>query len=370
MIYLDNAATTLKKPRAVVSECKRCLKRYCANSGRSGHRLAMYAGEKIFECRQNLAQLFNAEDPSRIIFAANATTALNIAIKGVLTPESHVIISGMEHNSVLRPVVGAGVEYSVAKPDETGLVTPEAIESLIQENTSLIAVTHASNIVGTINPIFEIGRLAQKHGIVFLVDSAQTAGIETIDVRDCNISMLAFSGHKMLYGPTGTGGLYIAPGLTLKPFIEGGTGSLSESPHQPDFLPDRFESGTLNTLGITGLNEGVKFVNKMTVGELKKYENNLIERLIDGLSDINGIKIYGNENRVGVVGFSFKDKDSVEVANILDKKYKIACRGGLHCSPLAHQSMGTDAKGLVRLSVSYFTSEGDIDKAVQALAQI
>ena len=370
MIYLDNAATTLIKPRPVRKECLNCLKHYCANSGRSGHKASMKAGEKIFECRQNLAGLFNIDNPSRIVFTQNATMALNIAIKGIISPDSHFIISGMEHNSVLRPVASSGVQYSVAKPDETGLVSPAAVESLIKENTTLIAVTHASNIVGTINPICEIGRIAKKYNIAFLVDAAQTAGIVPIDVGECNISLLAFSGHKMLYGPTGTGGLYISPDINLKPLIEGGTGSVSESMYQPDFLPDRFESGTLNTLGIAGLNEGVKFVTDRTVDELQNYEKSLVTRLLDGLSGIRGIKVYGNDNRVGVVGFTLADRDSVEVANILDARYNIACRGGLHCAPIAHNSIGTASKGLVRFSVSCFTTKKDIDKAIHALNNI
>lgn len=370
MIYLDNAATTLRKPYAVRRECAKCLKYFCANSGRGGHSSAMLASERIYECRENLANLFCVSNPEQIIFTANATAALNIAIKGILTAESHVIITGMEHNSVLRPVIGTGAEYSIAMPDLTGLVAPQSIEDLIQNNTKLIIVNHASNITGTINPIYEIGMVAKKHGIPFLVDAAQTAGVIPINAVENNISMLAFAGHKMLYGPTGTGGLYISPEISLKPLIEGGTGSNSESGIQPDFMPDRFESGTLNTLGITGLNEGVKFVAKHTPNEIHKAEMKLVTRLIDGLSDIKGIKIYGNENRVGVVGFAAEGKDSVEIANRLDNEHDIACRGGFHCAALAHKSIGTEHSGLVRFSVSYFTCECEIDKAVTALKQV
>ncbi|OQB14061.1 MAG: putative cysteine desulfurase [Firmicutes bacterium ADurb.Bin193] len=370
MIYLDNAATTLYKPHSVRRACNACLKKFCANSGRGGHKAALMASERIYACRESLAELFGISDPARIVFTPNATAALNIAIKGILTPDSHTVITGMEHNSVVRPVVGSGAYYSVALPDETGLVSAKSIENLITDNTKLIIAIHASNITGTINPIYEIGEVAKKYGIPFLVDAAQSAGVAPIDAERNNISMLAFPGHKMLYGPTGTGGLYISPGLELKPFIEGGTGSLSESDTQPDFLPDRFESGTLNTLGITGLYEGVKFVLKHTPSALYAHEARLAKMLVSGLSSINGVRIYGNNNRVGVVGFRLEGKDSVDVANTLDSRFDIACRGGLHCAFLAHKSMGTSEGGLVRMSVSYFTTENEIDRAVEAVKKI
>ena len=372
MIYLDNAATTLRKPRAVRRECARCLKHYCANSGRGGHQKAFVASEKILECRESLAQLFNIKSPEQIIFTHNTTHALNIAIRGILKPGLHAVITGMEHNSVLRPVAASGADFSVAMPDELGTVSAESVEEMIRENTALIVVTHASNITGTINPIYEIGTVAKRHGIPFLVDAAQTAGVLPIDCEEDNISLLAFAGHKMLYGPTGTGGLYVSPSAeeSIAPFVTGGTGSLSESELQPDFLPDKFESGTMNILGIAGLNEGVKFVSRLTPSQIANDERRLTGQLIDGLLGIRGLHIHGGKNRVGVVGFSMEGTDSVYLANALDEKYGIACRGGLHCAALAHKSMGTLKHGITRLSVSHFTTENEIDKAVEAVKEI
>ncbi len=370
MIYLDNAATTLKKPWAVRRECARCLKSFCANGGRGGHKVAMLASRKIYECRESLATLFHIDDPTRIIFTQNATASLNVAIKGIITPDSHIIITGMEHNSVLRPIAASGASYSIASPDKYGFVSAKSIESEIRDNTKLIVATHASNIVGTINPIYEIGLLAKNKKIPFLVDAAQTAGVIPINVDENNISMLAFTGHKALYGPTGTGGLYISPNVTLSTLIEGGTGSVSESFSQPDFLPDRFESGTLNTLGIVGLLEGVNFVLKNTETEIHRQELILANRLIEGLSEIKGVKVYGGENRVGVIGFSIEGLSSTEAANRLDSEYNIACRGGMHCAYLAHKSIGTEENGLVRFSLSFFSTEKEIEKAIKAVSHL
>ncbi|MDR0405571.1 MAG: aminotransferase class V-fold PLP-dependent enzyme [Clostridiales bacterium] len=370
MIYLDNAATTLKKPYAVRRECARCLRRFCANSGRGGHKSAMLAAERIYACRENLAALFHATDPSRVIFTANATAALNIAVKGILTPGAHAVISGMEHNSVLRPVVGASAAYTVAPADETGLVTAASVENALRGDTALIAVTHASNVTGTVNPIFEIGQIAAKYQIPFLVDAAQSAGVLPIDVQTDNISLLAFPGHKALYGPTGTGGLYISPAVSLRTLTEGGTGSASESDSQPEFLPDRFESGTLNTVGIVGLNEGVKFVMDRTVNAIRAEEVRLADKLAEGIARVPGVTLYGGKDRVGIVTFTLAGRDSVDIANTLDGAYRIASRSGLHCAPLAHKSIGTFPNGAVRLSVGCFTTENEVDRAAEAVKRI
>ena len=370
MIYLDNAATTLKKPYAVRREMAECMKHFCANSGRGGHRLSILAGERVYDCREKLAKLFNVSDPANIVFTANTTMALNFAIKGILKNVNHVVISGMEHNSVLRPIIHSGVSYSIAKPNSKGFVTAKSVEDAIDCDTGLIVVTHASNIVGTINPISEIGEVAKKHNIPFLVDAAQTAGVIPIDVEWDKISMLAFAGHKMLYGPTGTGGLYVSPNIKLNTIIEGGTGSLSESYIQPDFMPDHLESGTLNTVGIVGLLEGVKFVLNNTPEAIHQKEMHLTKKLISELKNIKGVNVYGADERVGVVGFSVDGIDSVTVCTKLDEDYNIASRGGMHCAAIAHQSMGTAKMGLARLSVSYFTKMNEIDKAINAVNKI
>ncbi len=367
MIYLDNAATTLIKPNSVINEVGKWIKLYSANPGRGGHKLSINAGNKVYECREVLAKLFNVDKPENIIFTPNTTFALNLAIKGYVKPGQHIVISGMEHNSVYRPVIDTNAQYTIAQPNEEGLVTVESIKKAVKPNTSLIVVTHASNIVGTINPIREIGEFAKSKNICFLVDSAQSAGVLDIDVTRDNISMLAFAGHKSLLGPTGTGGLYINPKYNLKPLISGGTGSVSESPYQPDFLPDRFESGTLNVVGIAGLCEGVKYILKNTANAIYNYEAQLTNRLISQLKNMKNIKVYGNDNRVGVVGFSVENKDSISFCNALDS-YGIASRGGLHCSPLAHKSLGTN--GLVRLSVSCFNTKKEIDTAIDIINKI
>ena len=370
MIYLDNAASTHKKPQSVVKAMNSYMQKYASNSGRSGHKLSLYSGEKIYECRELIARLFNIDNPALIAFTPNTTAALNLAIHGYITPKDHVVIGGMEHNSVVRPVVASGAAYSVARADNTGLVTAESVRAEIKYNTKLIIINHASNIVGTINPINEIGRLAAEKNIPLLVDAAQTAGVVNIDVVKDNVAMLAFAGHKMLYGPTGTGGLYVREDIKLKPLLQGGTGTLSESIYQPDFMPDCLESGTPNIVGIIGLSEGVRYVLNNGTDTLFNYEHTLSQYLKTELSKLNNVNVYGNKNSVGVVGFNINGMDSVSVSNLLDSRYNIASRGGLHCAILAHQSMGTEKTGLVRLSVSSFTTEAEVRKAVTAIKEI
>lgn len=368
MIYLDNAATTLYKPKSVINAVSEWMTK-SANPGRGGHGAALSASEKVYECRELAAKLFNIEKPENIVFTCNTTMALNIAINGLLTKSSHVVISGTEHNSVYRPITNIGCRFSVAKADSDGFVSAKSVKSAVRPDTSLIVVTHASNVVGTINPITEIGKLAKSLNIPFLVDAAQTAGVLDIDVGRDNISMLAFAGHKMLFGPTGTGGLYLSPEITLKPIIFGGTGSVSESAYQPDFMPDRFESGTLNTVGIAGLSEGIKFVIKNSVDEIHRYENELIKKLTENLKSINGVKLFGGTDKVGITAFSLSGLDSVNVCNMLNES-GIAARGGLHCALLAHRSLGTENGGLARLSVSCFNTIADINEASNAVWKI
>jgi len=369
VIYLDNAATTYNKPKGVWQ----AMARGYANPGRGGSKASLEASSIVYDCRERLASLFGIEKPQRIIFASNTTDALNLAIKGLVTKSDHVIMSGMEHNSVVRPVIATGAQYSVVKPDVFGRVTPQGYERLIKSNTKLIIATHASNITGTINPIREIGQLAHSRGIPFLVDGAQTAGAVPINVNDDNIDLLAFPGHKLLFGPQGTGGLYIKEGIDLMPLKQGGTGSLSESLVQPDFLPDRYESGTLNTNGIAGLLKGVEHIQQTGIDNIRKREIQLTGRLLNGLSQIKNITLYGPPvpaMRTGNVNFNIKGKDSVTIATELDKKYGIVCRGGMHCSALGHSSMGTLATGMVRMSVCHFTTEKEIDRAIAAVKSL
>ncbi|MEE1042463.1 MAG: aminotransferase class V-fold PLP-dependent enzyme [Clostridia bacterium] len=368
MIYLDNAATTLIKPYSVIEACNLWLNKFSANPGRGGHKLSLNAGNKVYECRELIAKLFNIDKPENIVFTLNTTMALNIAINGFVKPGIHIVISGMEHNSVFRPVSNCGCSFSIAEPDPTGFVSVESIKKVIRPNTSMIIITHASNVVGTVNPITEIGAFAKSKGITFLVDAAQSAGVLDIDVKRDNIDMLAFAGHKSLLGPTGTGGLYISPDINLTPSFYGGTGSVSESSEQPDFLPDRFESGTLNIVGIAGLTEGVRYILKNTPKTIREYEQRLTEKLLEGLYNMDNITLYGGTNRVGIVSFSANNMDSVSFCNMLDYK-NIAARGGLHCSPLAHKYLNT-TDGLVRLSVSCFNTYSDINAAIDAVYKI
>lgn len=367
MIYLDNAATTFPKPPEVVKAVNEILTNYGGNPGRGGHYLSRICGEKIFECRENMAKLIKADNPENIIFTKNATEAINLGIKGLLSRGDEIIISSMEHNSVLRSAVNMeknGVTVKIAKADLDGYVSLREIESLITKKTKMICVIHASNIVGTVNPISEISTLAHKHNIITLIDCAQTGGVLPIDAS--NFDMLAFAGHKGLYGPFGTGILYIRNGLNIETLIEGGTGSLSESALMPLSLPDRFEAGTVNACGIAGLNEGIKFVLKEGVYE---KERELTDRLKELLYDIKGVHVLGKSD-VGVIGILLDNKDCVEVARILDEEYNIATRAGLHCAPMAHRTIGTISKGLLRLSVGFFNTKKEMDKAALAIEKI
>ena len=365
MIYLDNAATTLIKPQSVIEEMNDCMKNYCANSGRGGHKLTLKAGEKVYKCRENIAKLFNIKNPSDIAFTNNTTMAINMGIKGVMHEYGDIVIGGMEHNSVLRPAFATG-KCRIAKADEYGVVTADAVKNAITSDTKLIVINHASNITGAVSPIREIGKIAKENNIPFMVDCAQSAGTINIDVNRDNISLLAFAGHKSLYGPTGTGGLYVSDKIKIKPIIQGGTGTMSESYVQPDFMPDMLESGTLNTVGIVGLSKGVEFVMDYTTAEIHKYEQDLIKELKDAFCDMKNVKCYGGDG-TGILSFTVKNKDSVEVAEELDRDFDIAVRGGLHCAVLAHKSIKTKDTGLARISVSVFNTGNDIKKAIDAV---
>lgn len=376
MVYLDNAATSWPKPDSVYLETVKCIKEYGANPGRSGHKMAMQASEKIFECRQNLATLFGIADPLRIVFTVNATEAINLAIKGLLVTGDHVIITSMEHNAVVRPLKkmeAAGVELSIVKADYNGVVDNTDIIKKIKMNTKLLIITHGSNVTGTVNDLAILGRLAKEHNIYFMVDAAQTAGSYPINVGLMNIDLLAFPGHKGLLGPQGTGGLYIRPGIVLDTLKEGGTGSISESLEQPEFLPDRYESGTLNTPGIAGLNEGVKYILKTGIDKIQNHEKQLARYMLEGLSEIKKVKVYGSTNpnqRTGVISITIDGKDSNEVCRELDEEYDIAARGGLHCACLAHKTIGTQNSGTIRFSIGLFNNTRDIDQALRAINNI
>lgn len=375
MIYLDNAATTFPKPSRVYEEVLNCMKNYCANPGRASHDMAIKSALKILECRNLLSELFNIKNPLNIIFTSNATEALNIGIKGFLKRGDHAISTFTEHNSVLRPLntlAKRGVEITFIAPDKSGFINPNDIKDEIKANTKLIIVNHVSNVLGTIQDISAIGNIAKKYGIAFLVDASQSAGNINIDVEKSNISMLALSGHKGLYGPQGTGMLYVKEGINLSTLEEGGTGSNSISLNQPIELPDRFESGTLNTPGIAGLCEGIKFIKKIGVKNIYLEEINLIEQLLIELNNLSFIKIYGNKNikgRSAVVSFNIDGIDASTVAEQLND-VNIYIRTGYHCAALIHKVIGTELQGTIRVSPGCFNTSEDIDNFIKAIIRI
>ncbi|MGK0468865.1 aminotransferase class V-fold PLP-dependent enzyme [Clostridium sp.] len=375
MIYLDNAATSFPKPVEVYSEVLRCMESYAANPGRSSHDMAVEASCKIMDTRQELSEIFNIPDILNIIFTCNATEALNIGIKGILRPGDHVISSVIEHNSVLRPInylSEKGITYTLLSVDKNGYLDTNKLRKEIRKNTKAIIINHTSNVIGTVQDIRAIGEIAKNAGIIFMVDASQSAGVIPVDVMRDNIDLLAFPGHKGLYGPQGTGGLYIGEDLRLDSFKQGGTGSESSSIKQPDFLPDRFESGTLNTPGIAGLCAGLMFIKKIGINNIKKHEIMLVEYLIKELCELSYVKIYGGsdyKNRGAVVSLNLDNIDASIVGELLNKK-GIAVRTGFHCAPLIHQIIGTKTRGTVRISPGYFNNLEDIEKLVIALKNI
>lgn len=383
MIYLDNAATTFPKPEKVIESMSEFMRTTMANPGRSGHKMAMETNKKMLETRMKLAKLIGAENPLQVAFTKNASEALNIGILGYLEKGDHVITTAMEHNSVARPLYklqsDESIELSVVKGDHEGFISAEEILAEIKPNTSLIVMTHASNLLGSINDIGEIGRKIaelnkeRKEPIAFMVDCAQTLGSIPIDVAEMHIQILAGAGHKGTYGPTGTGFIYVDEDIDIHPIYMGGTGSLSESLSQPEFMPDMLETGTLNAVGIVGLGEGIDYLFEKGVENIKTHQQALVYDCISKLEQISNVKIYGtkdSEKRAAVVSFNIGDMDSQEVTSMLSEQYDIAVRGGMHCTPLAHSRMGTMEQGMVRASFSSFTTEEDIDKLIEAVSNI
>jgi len=371
VIYLDNAASSWPKPDATWQAMEHFMRSIGANPGRSGHQLSIEAGRILIE-------LFGIDDPLRICFTRNATESLNIAINGMLQPGDHCITTSMEHNSVMRPLRALekkGVELTIIPCSLQGELNPREIEKAIQKNTRLIVTTHASNIVGTLMAVAEVGEIARAHGIPYCIDAAQTAGAYPIDVDAMKIDLLAFTGHKSLYGPQGTGGLYIREGVEekLEPLMRGGTGSRSESQEQPDFMPDKYESGTPNTVGIAGLGAGVRFCRAQGVAHIRAKEEGLTRMLIEGLQGIPGVLVHGcgdATRQVAICSFTMSDLSPSEVTMELDEEFGIMSRPGLHCAPAAHQTVGTSPQGTVRLSAGYFTTEEEIAVAIEAVRKI
>jgi cysteine desulfurase family protein len=387
VIYFDNAATSWPKPPAVAARMKAFLDEEAANPGRAGHRMAVGAEKMLDSVRKLLTDFVGGTDHHRMIFTMNATDALNIAIKGLIRQGDHVITSALEHNSVSRPLQAMAdsgfitltrLNFSPA----TGTVDPADVERAITPQTRLIALTHASNVLGTIQPITEIGKLARKKGngkIRFLVDGAQTIGIVPIDIKSMNIDVLAFPGHKSLLGPTGTGGLYVAPTLTVEdftPFREGGTGGDSSSPTMPRQFPYFLEGGTPNTVGIAGLGAAVEYVASHNPAQTLAHERAMVQKIIDALESNPKFHLYGPRgprgaaNRVGTVSFNIEGYTPQEAGSILDESFQIAVRPGLHCSPYAHKGIGTFPDGAIRVSPGAFNNEPELMALLDALSQI
>ncbi|MCX5847642.1 MAG: aminotransferase class V-fold PLP-dependent enzyme [Deltaproteobacteria bacterium] len=378
MIYFDNAATSWPKPEETYDAMDRYSRMTGGSPGRSGHRLSIEAGRVILDAREALSRQLGIDDVFQIVFTKNATEALNLAVFGLLSPGDHVITSSMEHNSVMRPLRALeerGVAVSVVMCSPRGELDPQDILSAIQKNTKAVFLTHASNVTGTIMPIREVGKITRDHGIIFCIDAAQTAGVIPIHVDEMNIDLLAFTGHKSLYGPQGTGGLYIRKGLEkeIQPLMVGGTGSRSEFEKQPDFMPDKYESGTPNGVGIAGLGAGAEYIFERGVDNIRARETMLTQHFLDGLKSIGGIHIYGpgdTSRKISVVSFNLDGMTPSEASFALDEQYGIMCRPGLHCAPAAHRTIGTFPGGTVRFSFGYFNTEEEISYALDALQQI
>ena len=376
--YFDNAASTWPKPPEVGRAIGHVLLEVGAHPGRSGHNLSISAARVIFEAREAVASLFHIEDTLGVVFTKNATESLNIVIAGLLKPGDHVVTSSMEHNSVMRPLRAAqarGVDLTVVSCSAAGELDPAEMAAALRPETKAIILTHASNVTGTIMPVTEVGLVARQHGVVFCVDAAQTAGSVPIDVEAMNIDLLAFTGHKSLYGPQGTGGLYIGGGLEkrIDPLMTGGTGSASEFETQPLFLPDKYEPGTPNTPGIAGLLAGVRFVASQGVDAIRAHETGLARELVEGLRAIEGVRVCGTADparSVPVVSFLVEGRSPSDVAMILDEEFGIMSRPGLHCAPSAHRTILTFPQGTVRFSLGRFNTKAEVRYALDAVSRI
>jgi len=379
MIYFDNAATSWPKPPGVAEAMVRFINDVGANPGRAGHRLAVQAGRIVYSAREAVAELFNVPDPLRVVFGHNVTEALNLALRGLLRPGAHVVTSSMEHNSMMRPLRALerqGVALTVVPCSPEGVLDPAAVEAVLRPDTVMIALNHASNVVGTLLPVADVAALARDYDLLLLVDAAQTGGAYPIDVQADGIDLLAFTGHKSLCGPMGTGGLVVGERVDvarLEPLKRGGTGSRSEHEEQPDFLPDMCESGTPNAVGLAGLDAGVRWVLERGVAAIRTHEVTLAQRLIDGLSGIRGVTVYGEldaTRQTATVSFNVAGLEPSDVGLRLDEAYGIMCRVGLHCAPAAHKTIGTFPAGMVRFGLSAFSTQEEIDAAVAAVGRL
>jgi len=375
MIYFDNAATSHPKPQAAIDEMLRALTAYNANPGRSGHEAAIEAARCVYDCRESIARLIGAETSDSISFSFNCTDALNLAIKGSLHAGDHVISTMLEHNSVLRPLSGLAarkqISLTLLSPKPDGQIDPNDILRALKPNTKLIAVTHASNVTGAIQPVAAIGSIAKERGIPYLIDGAQALGGMPVSMQKLNCTFYAFPGHKSLLGPQGTGGLYIRRGIKINPLREGGTGTESDSMQQPNDPPERYESGTLNLPGIAALHRSTEYVEK-NLASIMMHERELTTQLYEGMKSMPGAIVYSPDEesaRAAIVSFNIGDMSSSELADALARR-KIAVRGGLHCAPGAHSFLGTLRRGAVRASIGHANTHAEVDAFLRAVYEI
>jgi cysteine desulfurase/selenocysteine lyase len=376
---MDNAATSWPKPPEVMRAMSDFLERAGGNAGRSGHRLSVSAGRVVYDTREALAEFFNAADPLRIVFTYNATYAINTILYGFIKPGDSVVTTSIEHNAVMRPLRDLekkGVELIIVQCNEDASLDLSAIEKAVKPGVRLVAVNHASNVTGTILPIENVTSIAHGAGALVLVDAAQTAGALPIDVQPANIDFLVFTGHKALLGPTGTGGFVIGRNVDpneLEPLTRGGTGSRSEFEVQPGELPDKYESGTSNALGMAGLKAGLDFINERGLESIRAHELEMTRELIDGLNGIAGVTVYGPgdiSERTAVVSFTAEGRRVSEIGLRLDEDFGVMSRVGLHCAPALHKTVGTFPEGTVRLAPGVFTTKDDVEYTVDAVKQI
>ena len=375
MIYLDSSATSFLKPPQV-AEAVFSSFNTIGNAGRGAHAPTLNASRLIYDTREKLAALFGTPDPSRIAFTCNATEALNIAIHGAIHPGEHVITTACEHNSVLRPLYlkeKEGTELTIIPADKKGRIRYDLLESSVKSNTSAIVLTHASNLSGNVTDLAFVSNFAKKHGLLLIVDASQTAGSLPINVVKMGIDILCFTGHKGLFGPQGTGGLYVREGLTLSPLKSGGSGVHSFDRQHPTDMPTALEAGTLNGHGIAGLNAGLDYILSTGVKNIHAKEISLARRFVNGISDISDLKLYGDIDaplRTPIISLNIGNMSSASVSDILWEDYEICVRAGAHCAPLMHKTFGTEKQGAVRFSFSCFNTETEIDTAIRAMHEI
>lgn len=375
MIYMDNAATTMHKPKEVVDAVMNAMNSM-GNAGRGAHAAALDASRVIYQTREALAKFFHAENAKQIVFTNNSTESLNIAIKGILEAGDHVITTMLEHNSVLRPIYEMqekGVEVTIVKSDKKGNFSFEEMENAIRENTKAIVCTNGSNLTGNYVDVAKVGEIADKHGLLLIVDASQTAGVYPIDVQKMKIDILCFTGHKGLLGPQGTGGMYVREGVAVRPLKSGGSGVLTYSKKHPSEMPTALEAGTLNGHGIAGLYAAVQYLDRVGIDTIRETELKHMWNFYHGIKEIEGVKIYGDfdtQLRCPIVTLNIGDYDSSEVSDELLMRFGISTRPGAHCAPLMHEALGTVEQGAVRFSFSHYNTEEEVESAIRAIKEL